>query len=169
MPVITVVNVDVQTPTGKRYQVAEVIYKQDGETKTKKIMSFANPAVFATVKEAKAGEVYTFTQEKDDKGYFQWTSITSGAEAAGVPANAGQASSGRNPAPSTGRDFETKDERAERQKLIVRQSSLSNAIATLAPGAKSALDANAVLELAEKYVAWVTDAPDLFFEQPNDI
>jgi hypothetical protein len=169
MPVITVVNVDVQTPAGKRYQVAEVIYKQDGETKTKKIMSFANPAVFATVKEAKTGEVYTFTQEKDEKGYFQWNSITQGAEPSGVPANASAASPGRNPAPSTGRDFETKDERAERQKLIVRQSSLSNAIATLAPGAKTALDPNVVLDLADKYVAWVTAAPDLFFEQENDI
>ncbi len=169
MPVITVVNVDVQTPAGKRYQVAEVIYKQDGETKTKKIMSFANPAVFATVKEAKTGEVYTFTQEKDDKGYFQWTTISAGAEPAGVPANASAASPGRNPAPSTGRDFETKDERAERQKLIVRQSSISNSIASLAPGAKTALDPSVVLDLADKYVAWVTAAPDLFFEQENDI
>ena len=169
MSTITIVNVEVTTPTGKRYQQAEVIYKENGETRTKKIMSFANPAVFNVVKDAKGGEQYTITQNKDDKGYWQWTSITSGAEAAGVPANTGQAPSGRNPAPSTGRDFETKDERAERQKLIVRQSSLSNAIATLSPGAKAGLDPNAVLELAEKYVAWVTDAPDLFFEQPNDI
>lgn len=166
MSVINVVNVDVQTPAGKRYQVAEVIYKQNGETKTKKIMSFVNPAVFAVVKDAKSGDVYTITQEKDDKGYFQWTSITSGAEAAASPVSA----PARSPAaPSTGRDFETKDERAERQKLIVRQSSLSNAIATLAPGAKTALDPNAVLDLAEKYVAWVTDAPDLFMDTPNDL
>lgn len=166
MSTITIVNVEVTTPAGKRYQVAEVIYKQNGETKTKKIMSFVNPAVFAVVKDAKSGDVYTITQEKDGKGYFQWTSITSGAEAAASPVSAPARSVA---APSTGRDFETKDERAERQKLIVRQSSLSNAIATLAPGAKTALDPNAVLELADKYVAWVTDAPDLFMDTPNDL
>lgn len=169
MTTITIVNVEVTTPTGKRYQQAEVIYKDNGETRTKKIMSFANPAVFNVVKDAKGGEQYTITQSKDDKGYWQWNSITQGAEPAGVPANASAASPGRNPAPSTGRDFETKEERAERQKLIVRQSSLSNAIATLAPGAKTALDPNVVLDLADKYVAWVTAAPDLFFEQENDI
>lgn len=166
MSVINVVNVDVQTPAGKRYQVAEVIYKQNGETKTKKIMSFVNPAVFAVIKDAKSGDVYSITQEKDDKGYFQWTSITSGAEAAASPVSAPARSAA---APSTGRDFETKDERAERQKLIVRQSSLSNAIATLAPGAKAALDPAAVLTLADQYVAWVTDAPDLFMDTPNDL
>ena len=58
MSTITIVNVEVTTPAGKRYQAAEVIYKQNGETKTKKIMSFVNPAVFAVVKDAKSGNVF---------------------------------------------------------------------------------------------------------------
>lgn len=166
MSTITIVNVEVTTPAGKRYQMAEVIYKENGETRTKKIMSFANPAVFNVVKDAKGGEQYTISQQKDDKGYWQWSSISAGAEAAAsaVPSQTRTAT-----APSTGRDFETKDERAQRQKLIVRQSSLSNAIATLAPGAKAALDPSAVLDLAELYVAWVTDTPNLFEDVPNDL
>ena len=167
MTQITIVNVDVQTPAGKKYQMAEVIYKQDGETKTKKIMSFANPAVFATVKDAKQGEVYTISQTKDDRGYWQWSTIQAGA-AASAQAASSPASSPRPSTPSTGRDFETKEERAERQKLIVRQSSLSNAINMLTPGAKSALDTKVVLALADELVAWVTAAPSLF-EMKNDL
>ena len=129
-------------------------------------MSFVNPAVFAVVKDAKSGDVYSITQEKDDKGYFQWTSITSGAEAAASPVSAPARSAA---APSTGRDFETKDERAERQKLIVRQSAVNYAISMLTPGAKTALDKASVFALAEDIVAFVTAAPDLFMDTPNDL
>ena len=166
MSTITIVNVEVTTPAGKRYQMAEVIYKENGETRTKKIMSFANPAVFNVVKDAKGGEQYTISQQKDDKGYWQWSSITSGAEAAASPVSAPARSAA---APSTGRDFETKDERAERQKLIVRQSAVNYAISMLTPGAKTALDKASVFALAEDIVAFVTAAPDLFMDTPNDL
>ena len=165
MTTITITNVDVSTPAGKNYSVAEVIFKMNGETKTKKIMSFVNPAVFNTIKDAQRGEEYNITQEKDQQGYWQWTSIKKGA---GDEPTQTAAASTRTAASSTGRDFETKDERAERQRLIVRQSSLAQSIATLSVGSKTAPDTAAVLELAEKYVAWVTDAPDLF-EEPNDL
>ena len=167
MPVITIVNVDVQTPAGKRYQMAEVIYKQDGETKTKKIMSFANPGVFAVVKEAKSGEQYTITQEKDQNNYWQWTSISKGGSV-GETTTAAQAAPARKESSYTGRDFESKEERAERQRLIVRQSCLAQAVATLSAGVKSPPTVADVLSTADQYVAWVTDAPDLF-DTPNDL
>jgi hypothetical protein len=55
----------------------------------------------------------------------------------------------------------------------VKQSSLSSAVATLSPGAKTALDANAVLELAQKYADWVFTTADTegsgFESMSNDI
>ena len=50
--------------------------------------------------------------------------------------------------------YETSDERALRQVLIVRQSALNYAIATLSVGAKS-LTKEAVMTLADQYVAYV--------------
>lgn len=164
---IVITHVDVSTPAGKKYQVAETIFKMNGETKTKKIMSFANPAVFNTLKDAMSGEEYSITQEKDGNGYWQWTSITKGGSVSET-ATAAQAAPARKESSYTGRDFETKEERAERQRLIVRQSCLAQAVATLSAGVKSPPTVADVLSTAEQYVAWVTDAPDLF-DTPNDL
>jgi len=169
---ITVVNVDVTTPAGKKYSCAEVVYKQEyngkQDVRTKKIMSFVNPAVFATAKDAKSGEVYEITQVKENE-FWQWTSMTKadGSASVGSASNAAPASTGRTAASSSGRDFEGKEERAERQRLIVRQSAVNYAIAMLSPGAKTALDKAAVFSLAESVVAFVTQAPSLI-DMPND-
>lgn len=165
---IQIVNVDVSTPTGKKYQMAEVIFKSNGETKTKKIMSFANPSVFGIIKDAKKDDTFTITQEKDGQGYWQWTTIKSGSGEQ-QQQNATQSAAPQRSAATMQRDFETKEERADRQRLIVRQSSLSNSIAILSPGSKSALDPKAVLALAEELVAWVTSAPAIQpFEDMKD-
>jgi len=172
MSTITIVNVDIATPAGKKYQMAEVVYKSEyngkQDVKTKKVMSFVNPAVFATVKEAKSGEVYELTQVKEGE-YWQWTNLvkSDGSASVGSASNAAPASTGRTAASSSGRDFEGKEERAERQRLIVRQSAVNYAIAILSPGAKTALDKAAVFALAETVVAFVTQAPSLI-DMPND-
>lgn len=174
MTTITIVNVDVTTPAGKKFQCAEVVYKSEYQgkmdVKTKKIMSFVNPSVFAAAKDAKQGEVYEVTQEKVNE-FWQWTSMTKadGSASVGSASNAAPAtgSTGRQAASYSGRDFEGKEERAERQRLIVRQSAVNYAIAMLSPGAKTALDKAAVFALAETVVAFVTQAPSLI-EMPND-
>jgi len=170
---ITIVNTEVTTPSGKKYSVCEVVYKTEyqgkQDVKTKKLMSFVNPAVFATAKDAKQGEIYEVVSVKEGE-YFQWTSMvkSDGSSAASQGAsNAAPAATGRTAASSSGRDFESKDERAERQRLIVRQSAVNYAIAMLSPGAKTALDKAAVFALAETVVAFVTQAPSLI-EMPND-
>jgi len=173
MSTITIVNVDVTTPAGKKFQCAEVVYKSEyqGKTdvKTKKIMSFANPSIYAIAKDAKQGEVYEITQEKVGE-FWNWTSMVKADGSLAAPqnaTNAATASTGRTAASSSGRDFESKDERAERQRLIVRQSAVNYAIAMLSPGAKTALDKAAVFALAETVVAFVTQAPSLI-DMPND-
>ena len=166
---IVITHVDVSTPAGKKYQVAETIFKMNGETKTKKIMSFANPAVFNTLKDAKSGEEYSITQEKDGNGYWQWTSISKGGSVSETT-TAAQAAPARKESSYTGRDFESSQERADKQRFIIKQSSISSAIQLLSIGATSPPDVKAVLELADKFVSFVYEAPGLdIFNTENDI
>lgn len=163
---ITIVNVDVTTPAGKKYNQAEVIFKNEsGQVQNKKLFSFNNPSVFAALKDAKSGDQFSITQVKNDKGYWDWTAASSGASAPASQAAPATAA----PSRQVNSNYETKEERAFRQRLIVRQSSLSSAVACLSPGAKSSLDPDAVLALAERFNEWVFKEPDLFFEGPNDL
>lgn len=107
-----------------------MVYKDDrGETKTKKLMSFANPATYATLKDAKNGELFDITQIKNDKGFWDWTSATR-SDATGATASTGADAPATTPAKSftpTKSSYETTEERARRQVLIVKQSSLATA------------------------------------------
>lgn len=177
MSTITIVNVEITSRAGaagkKGYEQAEVVYKQEyngkQDVKTKKIMSFANPAVFAAIKAAKTGEVYEVTQVKEGE-FWQWTNITRADSTTSASAPSAQTPQSRPAAQSNtyGRDFETKEERADKQRLIVRQSQLTNAIALLVIGAKTPPNVNDVKKLADELVAYVYNAPDLF-DAPNDL
>lgn len=145
---IKIINVS-QPEKVKTYFTMEVNYKNDqGQTQGKKLMSFTAPEVFNTLKTAAQGDTYDITTEKDKNGYWQWI--------AAVKSEGG--SSGSKPQPAaqvqSKGSYETAEERAARQRLIVRQSSLSAAIATKTVGAKS-VDPEEVLALAEKYNDWV--------------
>ncbi|MDE3023215.1 MAG: hypothetical protein KGI54_15425 [Pseudomonadota bacterium] len=123
-----------------------------GRVSGKKIMSFTNKEVFEVLAQAKKDDEFTVKAEKDGN-FWQWTAITkgvSGATGANKPATAG---SPGHTAPRS--NFETPEERAQRQVYIIRQSSLSNAIATLTVGAKATPKTEAILELAEKYTQFV--------------
>lgn len=155
---------------GSQYSQLTVTYKSDrGDIKEKKIMSFANPAVYNTLKDAKDGDVFEVATQKDGE-YVNWTSATTGS--GGV--DTGGAGS---PVPSRGAEpkaigtrstYETPEERALRQRLIVRQSSISNAVEILTTGAKTPPDIDSVFGLAEKIHDWVYVKPDLFQEK-NDL
>lgn len=169
---IKIINVDVESVVNgnKNYELAEVLYDFQGNKRTQKVVSFANPSVFKTVKNAQKGEFYEVTVTKNGQGYNQWTAIS--ASDGSAPAG-NERASGTAPASSAGsntavRTYETAEERERRQRLIVRQSSLTAALATLTPGAKAALDPAAVQKLAEQYTDWVFEKVDLF-NQPNDL
>jgi hypothetical protein len=119
-----------------------------GENKQQTLFSFANPAVFATLKAAVPGQDYMVDTTKNDAGYDQWSAVKPVSEADAAPVQGGTKA-------VTKSTYETAEERAARQVLIVRQSSLSAAVGTLSPGAKSALDSEQVLALAQKYTDWV--------------
>jgi hypothetical protein len=150
---IKVVNVGVENK-GK-YFAAEIVYKDErDETKTKKLMSFANPATYATLKDAKNGEAYEITQVKNDKGFWDWTSAT---KADG--SNAGAAGTTKSFTP-TKSSYETTEERARRQVLIVKQSSLSQAVASF-----PAASVEQILERAQTFADWVLADDKLAVEQ----
>lgn len=161
---ITILNVAVTTvPTAKgSYQVADVAFKNNtygGKVEGKKVMSFgASKDAFSTLSAAQPGSTYEVNTNKNDKGYIDWLSLTiAGAAVAAQP----NASSGQGNRPNAGvttpparGNFETSEERAQRQVSIVRQSSLSNAIATLSVGAKK-LEPADVIRTAKEYEAFV--------------
>ena len=145
---------------GRQYQSIEIMYKNDaGQAQNKKLMSFANPAVFKAAQTLQKGDVVHVSTEKDANGYWQWTAV--GNDAAdvtdkrddGTSQGSTQAASSA-PTRVSGSNYETKDERAARQVMIVRQSSLSNAVSTLAiEGSKAT--ANDVISLAKLYEGFV--------------
>ena len=154
---ITLLSVDIKTvPTAKgSYQTADVAYKNNsfqGKVEGKKVMSFgATKDSFATLATASPGESYEVTIVKNAAGYNDWVSMVKG-EANAAPA-APTASKAPNAAPKS--NYETSEERAQRQVYIIRQSSLTNAVSTLAVGSKAAPSPDAVVNLAQRYVDFV--------------
>jgi hypothetical protein len=135
-----------------KYSVANVSYDYQGEARTQKILSFTNPAVFDAVQELQSGDRLEVTTTKNEAGYNVWAKIekiTGEAKTAAAP-NTGKV---------IGSNYETPQERAENRVRIVRQSSLSNAIATLSVGAK-VLNPEDILGLAERYFDWVYETDE---------
>lgn len=155
---ITILSVSINTkPTAKgSYQEADVAYKNNsfqGKVEGKKIMSFgAASKSFKILSEGTAvGKTFEVTVVKNDKGYNDWVDMKeASADTSSSPSKA--PTSGANPAPRS--NYETPEERAQRQVLIVRQSSLSAAVSTLSVGAK-AVKASDVLALADEFANWV--------------
>ena len=101
-------------------------------------MSFVNKDAYLLLKSAKSGDVFYVVCNKNDKGYWQWDQVS--REAMQPKAN-----------PSPRSTYETPEERAQKQIYIVRQSSLTNAIALL--GTKAKVDA--VISVARQFEQYV--------------
>ena len=171
--------IDVASPTtntnrnGREYQSLEVTYKDDqGRVSSKKLMSFSNPEVFKTAQTWEKGDNVDIAMQKDDAGYWQWTKVLAEGEVAPAPTNTSASTStpapGGKPTRVTGSNYETKEERALRQRMIVRQSSLSNAVATLATHGKP-LSSDDVVALAKQYENFVMDGDSSNAENFNDL
>jgi len=140
---------DAQGKNGKSYGVLQVAYRADGKLQEKKIMSFTNPSVFKTLEGLKKGDTVDVKTEKDGNGYWQWTAINQGGA---TPQDKPTTSAGTTR--TTGSTYETAEERAIKQRYIVRQSSLTTALGVLSVGAKT-IDKQSVLELATEFEEWV--------------
>lgn len=134
------------------YNMLTVTYKSNGRVAEKKIMSFVNPSVFEGMKGLDKGDVREVTSVKNEKtGYWDWTAV--GAEGSAPPPSA-LASSPTATTRVTGSTYETKEERAVKQRYIVRQSSISNAIASLGANL-GVLKSKDVIKLAKEYEEYV--------------
>ena len=157
---ISIISVSVETkPTQKgSYQQLEVVYKNltfQGKVESKKLMSFgAAASTFKVLSQAQAGNVFEVTTVKNDKGYIDWTAAaqTTGEVAPAAAATTGYASKAT-PAPKS--NYETPEERAQRQILIVRQSSVSSAVALLSTGAKTTPKVADVIAAAKELESYV--------------
>lgn len=163
---VDVVREDKPSSNGKgTYGVLTVTYRSNGKIAEKKLMSFTNPTVFKHFEKAAKGDQIDVTSVKNDKtGYWDWTAIGSGDAPAATTSQATAT-----PARATG-NYETKEERAAKQKYIVKQSSISAAVALLTVGAKTPPAADDVISLADKFVEYVfnTDAMDAVADSLTD-
>lgn len=149
---------------GRSYQSMEVTYKdQSGKTSSKKLMSFSNPSVFNAAKNWQKGDAVNVITQKDDQGYWQWTGIGGDENVAEQPKQSAT------PTRVTGSNYETKEERAARQVLIVRQSSVASAVAALAIGAKSAPSAADVIKYAKDIESYVFGQAQTIDELTDDL
>ena len=141
---IEVVNVGaietVPTKNGRSYQQVEIAYKKDGKIEGKKLVDFTDKAFFKAALEWKPGDILNIISEKNEKGYWQWVGLAAGGGTTNVPAG------GKAAVPYTA----DKD----RQIMIVRQSSLGHAVATLAVGSKGVKPED-VIAVAKQYEAFV--------------
>ena len=151
------------------YQKLTVDYRDFGaddpeEIRQKSLVSFSNPGVFKALQNAENGDVFELSLQKEVKDgntFWQWTSATKEEQ---VPTEKktrkvttkdnGEVVEAKQPVKVTGSTYETREERGSKQTIIVRQSSLANAIQLsleLTPGATS----ESVLREAEAIEAWV--------------
>lgn len=164
---VTILNVTVATKptkTGKSYQEADVAYKNNtfqGKVEGKKLMSFgAQAESFKVVSAIAPGTTPTFEVEvvKNPAGYNDWVAMTPAGAGAGSPPAAPQKAPMGSATATPRSTQETPEERANRQVLIVRQSSISSAIAALSVGSKK-VESTDVLSLAKKFEDFVMGKP----------
>lgn len=162
--------IDVTVEDKGKYKIAQVAYRDQGKAKDKKVMSFGaqeNAFKYLQKLEGKAkGINLTVSMEKNKDGYWDWISLTEGSSQSAAAAP----TSGGNAVPARG-NWETPEERAARQVYIVKQSSLSNAIAVLNQIKKS-YEVTEVITLAKEFEAFVfgyNEKKDPFSDMLDDI
>lgn len=136
------------------YKGAELIYKDlaDGQAKTKAFHENAfkfNAALKNGLTNLEVGDEFTAVLEKKDD-FWNWVNVSKGVSA--PPANIAPASTS---AKSTSSTYTTAEERAETQKYIVRQSSITAALKLIEINGKKNQTANDVITIAEYFEAWV--------------
>lgn len=155
---------------GGLFNTVEVVYKKDGKVEAKSFPDWANKEIYQSLLTLAKGDVRTVTTEKDSNGYWKWLSLTEGSQQVGpetadnpsasssgsIGASAGR--SGYSGSKSSGSTYETSEERARRQVMIVRQSSASTAVALVDTGSITLNGddkAGALIEVAKRIEAYV--------------
>jgi len=153
---ITLKEVTVETVTKGRnkYQVANVVYAYNGDTRTQKIMSFANPDVFKAIQSFSPGDALEVALTKNEQGYTNWAKVQGLGSGNTMPNKAAPAGG-----KVVGSNYETAEERKIRQMYIIKQSSISSAIELLKLNGKTDATAEDVVNLAQEFVDFVYETP----------
>lgn len=163
-------------PTAKgSYQVIDLAYKNKSfqdKLEGKKVMSFTNKDVFAALQKAQFGDIFEVSRVKNDKGFWDWTAVNTGGAGVNVSNASGGSPVVASPVKGTvtpKSNYETAEERAARQVLIVRQSSISSAVDLAV--ANKVKDPQEVIKIAQAFEAYVfgtavTEAPPAMDEPP---
>lgn len=139
---------------GKPVQTLELTYTNgtSGAIESKKLVIFYNKVVCDALATAKMDDQYAITSEKEGD-YWVWKKAEQVVPGQEIPVNLPAKSlSGTSVTRST---YETPEERATKQVLIVRQSSLSKAVDLLTTGAKVPPSRELVFQEAQAFVDWV--------------
>lgn len=129
------------------YNTLTVTYEKDGKTEAKKMVDFNNPDVFKKVSELAPNTSANVTVEKQGD-FWQWTAIST--TSGGSMAEAGTRAAARSTS-----TYETAEERAKKQVYIVRQSSISNALAYLELTGNKKAEIDAVVDVAKAFESYV--------------
>lgn len=116
--IVDIAKTDKEDKFGKPTRTLAVTFTSEGVTRTQNIVPFSNPKVWRVLDDANIGDKFEVAITKNGK-YDNWSAI-------------GPVGSFKQAAPTTkviGSNYETAEERAIKQRYIVRQSSLANAIA----------------------------------------
>lgn len=167
---VEIVNVSqpVHTPGDRGgYNSIEVAYKEDGKIKGKTLRDFAERGAYNALRGAATGSFYNVEVSKNAKGYSQWDQ----AEATVAPVSGAdtQGSNGGTSSPPavatsrgtggrvTGSNYETPEERATKQAVIVRQAMLNAAIEyhQMAPSSLGQPEENNILATARMFEDFV--------------
>ncbi|MPM94434.1 hypothetical protein SDC9_141580 [bioreactor metagenome] len=138
--------------TGKTYQILEVTFKNltmGGKAESKQLFDFVvDKSMWKTLVESKPGDTFTIEREKDKREgkYWDWVGI---ARQDNPPADS--------PAPAfivnktaPRSNYETPEERAIKQRYIIRQSCLNVAV-QITPGSPP----EAVVKMAKEFEDYV--------------
>ncbi len=171
---------DVKKNGGGSYKGWELVYKsQDGEVRSiaKPVQGLRFGTLKAQLQALGAGDQFTLTHEKNAQGFNDVKTISKGwdvgiaSPSTSSPATgSGNAQAGAKATAYQASSYPTKDEREATQNHIIRQSSLAQAVATLAIAGKPVKPAD-VLVVAEEFVDWVKFKPtgaQALLEMEND-
>ena len=150
---ITIVKVGPELNKGK-YQEFEAVYKKDDKVEGKKFLSFKYPDVYKALLASKEGDVFEVTTAKEN-GYWQWTALQGAGQVATEKTE--EKTVNKPTGRVTGSNYETPEERAARQRFIVRQSSLTTALDYLKHNnPKGAIDYGEWTKLAKALETYVS-------------
>ena len=137
----------------KGYTATNISYKtEDGKVKSMKVLPFSEPqkAVAEAFASAASGDVYDVQLAKNDRGYWEFAAATKTGAKESAPAAKGSTGASKG-------GWETPEERAARQVMIVRQSSVSSAVNYASQLPNPTVER--VIEVAKQFEAYVLSQP----------